>query len=100
MTFPKRLRKLAGALRGWKCEICGRKFSQGWMIEAHHIIPTHAKGKDTLDNLRLVCLFCHRDLHKKLAREGKGHPNSARLIEARIKRTGGRTRSWIKSHKR
>ena len=99
MSFPKWLRKLAGAARGWKCEVCGKRFSQGWMIEAHHVIPTHAGGKDTLDNLLLVCLFCHRDFHKKLAREGKGHPRSAGLINARIRRTKGRTRDWLRKHK-
>lgn len=101
MAFPARVRKRIGRQRGWKCEYpgCRRTFDGGWLIECHHILPSHSGGADTEDNAELLCTEHHLRRHVQLARRGLGHPNSVRLVKARLRKTKGRTRSWLKSHK-
>ena len=87
MPFPRHLVKQWGRAIGWICEVCGRKWKDGWLLESHHIIPTHNGGKDTRDNFKLLCQEHHVQAHKHLANKDS---KSARLIEARFKKTGGR----------
>lgn len=91
MSFPRHLRKLWGKLRGWKCENCGRRWADGFLLEFHHKLPTSAGGKDTEDNAQLLCIECHYLAHKELEREGVGH-KSASIVLARLRRTKGRWR--------
>ena len=46
------------------CRLCGSTS----LLQAHHIIYRSQGGKDTLDNLILLCLYCHEKVHsnKKL----------------------------------
>ena len=46
---------------GWRCRECGGATA----LEAHHIVPVHRGGADTLDNLRTVCRACHLDAHRR-----------------------------------
>lgn len=39
---------------------------QWW--EADHIVPRHRGGPDTVDNLRTLCIRCHRHVTKRQAR--------------------------------
>ena len=98
-SFPKYIRRLAGRIRGWRCEKCGRRFDEGWMIECHHIIPSSEGGPDTLNNLQLLCTSCHYSRHVWLAKHGIGDLRSPSLVKYRLKRTrGGRPRKWLLSH--
>jgi 5-methylcytosine-specific restriction endonuclease McrA len=99
MAFPVDIRKKAGRLRGWKCEICGRKYSEGWAMECHHKVASSRGGADTLENLLITCQFCHYSLHLDMAKKGLCHPRSPRLIKERLDRTGGRTGEWLRLHK-
>lgn len=87
MPFPKHLTKKWGAEIGWVCEVCGREWKDGWLLEAHHKIPTHNGGKNTRDNWILLCQECHIEAHEELSR--KDH-NSANLIRRRWGFTKGR----------
>lgn len=59
----RRLRRLLRTRAGGKCEGCGsRQF-----LHMHHVKPwaTHPDLRLDLDNLRLLCVGCHRDEHRK-----------------------------------
>ena len=51
----RELKEKIKAERGAKCELCG---SLG-KLDLHHIISRKNKGKDTEDNLQLLCRACH-----------------------------------------
>lgn len=51
----RELKETIKAERGAKCEQCG---SLG-KLDLHHITPRKRKGKDTEDNLQLLCRTCH-----------------------------------------
>jgi RNA-directed DNA polymerase len=60
------LRKLA-CRQGYICPLCG-----GWLINdeelhQHHRKPTSKGGEDGEDNLVLVHLFCHQQIHSRKA---------------------------------
>jgi len=98
--FPRWMIQEAGRKRGWKCEKCGRRFDQGYLIEAHHIHPTSQGGRNTPDNMRLLCTNCHWKTHCALRNKGLDHPRSAQLVKKRLDSTyGGRTRVWIAKHR-
>ena len=48
----------------WKqqfiCTMCGRSAD-----EVHHIIPRSKGGRNTSDNLTILCRECHEKIHKK-----------------------------------
>jgi len=89
MPFARYLRKSWGAKRKWKCEKCGVKWSDGWLLEFHHILPTSAGGADTESNAKLLCLYCHAKAHVILETQNVGH-RSASIVLARLARTKGR----------
>lgn len=72
-----------------KCQDCGRKWDDGWMLEYDHMTPESEGGQDTLDNANLLCQFCHLDKHKR-----EGDHGAVRLIQSRIDRTGGRRQGY------
>lgn len=90
MTFPRHLKRMVGKKRGWWCEICHRKWVDGWIIEAHHVIPTFAGGQDTELNCRLLCLEHHYHAHLELRHAGIDHPASANIVKRRWEQTKGR----------
>ncbi|MGB5635176.1 MAG: HNH endonuclease signature motif containing protein [Waterburya sp.] len=51
----RELKEKIKAIRGAKCECCGGLGK----LDLHHIIPRKNKGKDTEDNLQLLCRPCH-----------------------------------------
>lgn len=90
MAFPKWMRRQYGAMRKWRCEMCRRKQSDGWAMEMHHILPTHAGGKNEFENAMLLCVKCHYHAHLYLSALDQDHPASAGLILARLRKWGGR----------
>lgn len=63
-----------------RCEQCGLPAGsialrdEGWRVaraHVHHVLPIAAGGKHGLDNLRLLCVACHR----------AAHPGNATLAE-------------------
>ncbi len=51
-------------LRDFKCQICGttiKKKDGSFYIEAAHIKPKHLKGRETLDNILLLCPNHHKE---------------------------------------
>jgi hypothetical protein len=43
-----------------KCKLCNKKSNH---LENHHIIPIARGGKDTKENLILICTECHSKAH-------------------------------------
>ncbi len=74
-----RERTNAKKLAGWKCEICGAKESKAknavLRLEVHHrlgvgnwdkiIEAVRAELLVSADKLQVVCLECHKKIHKK-----------------------------------
>jgi len=60
-------REVALLRAGNKCEDCGSTER----LEVHHKIPLerwearHNSPKNTLDNLKVLCCYCHEDAHRK-----------------------------------
>ena len=51
-------------LRDFKCQICGtqiRKRNGDFYIEAAHIKPKHKKGRETPDNILILCPNHHKE---------------------------------------
>lgn len=89
MPFPQNLTKKWGKEVGWECMVCGRKWTDGWLLEAHHIIPTHNGGKNIRENWILLCVEHHEEAHRELARKDS---YSADLIHRRLEKKKGRWR--------
>jgi len=62
----QRYRKLFAYQKG-TCPVCHQPLENGEDIHMHHVIPKKRKGTEALDNLRLVHLDCHRQIHSKNA---------------------------------
>ena len=95
MSFKNRDRLIYGNRKGWKCELCGRKRSDGYRLEFHHRLPKSAGGSDEIENAELLCIECHYLRHLELEAQGIGH-NSANTVLARLISIGLR---WDKSKK-
>ena len=46
-----------------ECIHCNRAQDEVRKLEVHHIVPVDEGGSDELENLRTLCLRCHRFLH-------------------------------------
>ena len=49
------------------CPVCHQPLENDEKLHIHHVIPKNIGGTDTLDNLRLVHLYCHRQIHSNSA---------------------------------
>jgi RNA-directed DNA polymerase len=49
--------------QSYKCPICKQSLFNDEELHLHHIIPRSEGGKDTLNNLVWVHLFCHHKVH-------------------------------------
>ncbi|HEY9693425.1 MAG TPA: group II intron reverse transcriptase/maturase [Oculatellaceae cyanobacterium] len=63
-SLAKSRQILAKRQRG-KCTVCGDSLLNGEELHAHHIVPRSEGGKDKYDNLNLVHLYCHQQIHSK-----------------------------------
>lgn len=51
---------------GWKCECVDLDTEErcpNWQVQAHHILPRSRGGKDTVENLLVVCARHHLWIH-------------------------------------
>ena len=87
--FPLHMRTTYGKKMGWKCERCGKRWVDGYLMECHHRKPTSSGGKDTYDNMEMLCLWCHHHAHVALLEKGLGDFRSPGIIERRLQRTKG-----------
>ncbi len=49
--------------QNYVCPKCKESLFNGEQLHIHHIIPKSIGGKDTYNNLQLVHLFCHQQIH-------------------------------------
>jgi len=59
-------RKLLAQLReraGKRCEKCGRGVTEIEALSPHHIQRRSQGGKDTPENLQMICYACHLKEH-------------------------------------
>ena len=68
------LRRLVRRRDRWKCVLCGKGRREGRRLEVDHITELQDGGQTVMENLRTLCLFCHRAktaaerLRRKLAK--------------------------------
>jgi 5-methylcytosine-specific restriction protein A len=55
----------------WTCRACGHKDTTGRTIQIDHIWAVKDGGRDDLDNLRCLCVSCHRDVTNAQGRGGR-----------------------------
>ena len=46
---------------GWRCRDCGK----AGRLEVHHVSPLVRGGSNALENLRTLCVGCHKAAHKR-----------------------------------
>jgi RNA-directed DNA polymerase len=93
--FEERLRwKTKESLRGkrqtlqlWleqqgKCPVCGQMLTEEEQWNTHHIRPRVEGGEDRLDNLVLLHLNCHRQVHSRGWDVSKPRPVKGTVVEA------------------
>ena len=49
--------------QGYNCPVCKQSLFNNEELHMHHIVPRCEGGKDTLDNLLWLHLFCHHKVH-------------------------------------
>ena len=47
----------------YRCPVCKQSLFNNEELHLHHIVPRREGGKDTLNNLVWVHLFCHHKVH-------------------------------------
>ena len=75
MSFPDSVVRDRFERAGGRCECCNRLLlaREGWpsltlyhmlrlgvTFEAHHVVPQHENGPNTVDNCRVLCIPCHK----------------------------------------
>lgn len=63
-AVPAAVRAAAMRRDGGVCVLCRRGEDElGSRLHAHHVIYKSAGGKDSLENIAMLCFWCHRNLH-------------------------------------
>lgn len=75
MAFEEWQRKQIFARANARCEHCGKKWSDGYMLECDHIIPLSMGGENETHNGQLLCRRCHARKHMQLAKEARRQGN-------------------------
>lgn len=93
LAFSRPVRQEIGKRDGWTCQNCGKKFSDGWHVQAAHYNHNRfSRNYDNPNNGRILCTQCHIDDELK-----RGSKQSAALL----RRTQSiRTWSWQKKHQK
>lgn len=60
--FNKKQAFIAGK-QDFKCPVCGQTLFNNEPLHLHHIIPRNKGGKDTVNNLVWLHLYCHHKTH-------------------------------------
>jgi RNA-directed DNA polymerase len=63
-ALPKGKRTLATRQQG-KCSMCGNWLLNDEELHTHHKAPRSEGGSNKYDNLELVHLYCHQQIHSK-----------------------------------
>lgn len=71
MAFSEAQRREIFANANARCEHCGAKWSDGVMLECHHIVPLCEGGANLVCNGVLVCRRCHANAHDARAKEAR-----------------------------
>lgn len=71
MAFEEWQRRAIFARANAQCEWCGKKWSDGFMLECDHIVPLSVFGENDISNGQLLCRRCHAKKHMQLAKEAK-----------------------------
>ena len=85
LAFSIESRKEIGKRDNWTCQVCGKKFQDGWLVDAAHY--DHDKTKENYNNPkngRILCLDDHLKEH-----EAKGDFLSVELIRRRLLNSNG-----------
>jgi 5-methylcytosine-specific restriction endonuclease McrA len=56
-------KKYVAASQGWRCKICNQILSSTY--QADHILPIHKGGSNEIENIRVICVFCHANLTQR-----------------------------------
>jgi len=75
MAFDEGQRRVIFSRANAQCEECGKKWSDGYMLECDHIVPLSMGGENHTDNGQLLCRRCHARKHMLLAKEAKRQGN-------------------------
>ena len=90
IAFTTEVRKFIGKRDKWTCQNCGRRFRDGWMVQAaHYNHDRQSVEYNNPDNGRILCLECHLREHLE-----KNDIRSAQLIARHIWNNGFHTTSW------
>lgn len=65
-ALPPSLRKLAAKQNGL-CPVCSAPLLNQEVLHQHHLRPRKDGGQDQPTNLQLIHLYCHQQLHAKMA---------------------------------
>ncbi|OLT59963.1 group II intron reverse transcriptase/maturase [Moorena bouillonii] len=60
-----------------KCAHCGLTFRTGDDWEVHHVKPLSQGGKDQIQNMELIHLHCHDEIHREIRK----HQNNIRSLD-------------------
>ena len=102
--FDPLIRKFIFKRDGGKCQACGRRWGDGWMLHAAHYAHEHNSPRyNDPSNGRMLCIDCHMDEHYKLAREAERRGDKAgarkhRQAAAKLNLLDRRTWEWRKKH--
>lgn len=61
--FPRSIANAAGERQWGRCGFCGESLVDLW-DNAHHIVPVHLGGVDSLENCVILCEPCHHHVHQ------------------------------------
>lgn len=64
-------RKRRLAMAGERCEICGKPIDKRCSL--HRLLPVGAPGRNTVENVMVLCLDCHHKLQKRPHYHGLAH---------------------------
>ena len=82
------------------CQVCGRRWNDGWFLQCAHY--ENGKTKPTNNSVnggRMLCISCHIAEHKKLYRQAKRRNDRSEMKRhayavRKLKQTNHRRRGW------
>lgn len=94
--FSPEIAREIGVKHHWKCEECGKRFQEGWLVDMAHYPDKHNKKLpeyNSTESGRPMCLVCHFREHVDM-----GDYRSASMVATRIYRNGLRHREVYARH--
>lgn len=87
MGFSKQVRVEMFVRDNATCQDCGRKWDDGWMLQAAHYDHSRNRNYDCVENGRMLCIDCHIRDHQRAfekARDRKDknlHASAIRMLK-------------------